>query len=709
MPLSFSSPVTAVAGVGPKKAAALQNMGIFNVYDLLHHFPRAYQNRGDTKTLLEAALLHEKCSMVLTVGSRAKTVLLKNRKTMTKVTLFDETGRCSAIYFNQNYIASIFNVGEVYRFFGKVEQYRNEYHISSPDFEPISSHRPLPDLYPVYPLSAGLSQKVMQNIIGTTLAALDEIPSDIIPEAVRERAGICSFRHALYSIHKPSSIKELEIARNYFTFEEFFIFSAGVYSSQRLLNFESAPIISPSKELMESFYRALPFTLTDAQLRAVGDTLCDLKKGTPMHRLIQGDVGSGKTVCAAAAAYAAVKSGYQCAIMAPTEILARQHYSDLSSLFEKLGIKVSLLVGSLTAAKKKVMHEECKNGSAQLVIGTHALISQGVKFKDLALVITDEQHRFGIAQRTALSEKGEGSLVPHNLALSATPIPRTLALVMLSDLDVSVIDTLPPGRKKVSTFLVDESYRQRLEGFICKQSYEGRQVYVVCPAIENSGDEDEDCDLLDLNGLLISRKEELRLKSAIDYYHDFKTKYPHIKTAYLHGKMNAKDKDKVMEAFVKGEISVLVSTTVIEVGVNVPNATLMVVENAERFGLSQLHQLRGRVGRGEHKSWCILVSDSDKAQTKERLEALCKTNNGFEIAKEDLKLRGPGDFFAYLGKDRQHGKLSFRFAELCSDTELAEKAFREAESIVSSDPKLEEPDHLALADALSGITANSLA
>ena len=711
MAVSFSSPITAIAGIGPKKASAFQSMGINNVYDLLHHFPRAYQNRGDTKTLLEAAMLGEKCAMVLTVATRAQTVMLKNRKTMTKLTVFDETGRCTITFFNQNYMASLFNVGDVFRFFGKVERFRSSWQISSPDFEAVNSQRPLADLYPVYPLTAGISQKVMQNIMGTALACLDVLPAEPIPEKVRKRAGICTFKRALYSIHRPSSIYELEMARNYFIFEELFLFAAGVISSKRQCELQSAPPIRVTDNEMEAFYSLLPYTLTGAQKRVIAQARQDMEKSTPMHRLIQGDVGSGKTVCAGACAYMCIKQGYQCAIMAPTEILARQHYADMLPLFESLGIKVSLLVGSMSASAKGKVHTLCKSGECQLVIGTHALISDNSGFKNLGLVITDEQHRFGIAQRSRLSDKARDTskeFSPHSLAMSATPIPRTLALALLSDLEVSVIDELPPGRKKVSTFLVDESYRQRLEGFICKQSYEGRQTYVVCPAIENSGDEDEDCDLLSLDGHLISRKEELKIKSALDYYADFSKRFPNVKTAYLHGKMNGKEKDRVMKAFAEGEISVLISTTVIEVGVNVPNATLMVIENAERFGLSQLHQLRGRVGRGEHKSWCILVSDTDNSDTKARLEALCKTNDGFEIAQTDLRLRGPGDFFATLGRERQHGKLSFRFASLCDNSTLLDKAFSEAEQLLGEDPELERQEHQSLRDALSGIMAYNL-
>ena len=711
MPLGYNSPVTAIAGVGPKKQKSLAALGIFTVFDLLHHFPRAYQDRGSVCTLLEAAASGEKCAMILSVGSRPATVLLKSRKTMTKFTVFDSTGSATVTFFNQNYINSMFEVGGVYRFWGRVERFRSTWMLSSPEFEPVSVNRPLPDLYPVYPLTAGLSQKVMQNVVGVALASLDSLPGDPVPASVRSRAGICDLKTALYDIHRPPTLERMASAREYFVFEELFIFAARVISSGSRHKNEVGIRMSANAVDMDGFYGRLEYRLTGAQERAITDVITDLTSGKPMHRLIQGDVGSGKTVCAAAAAYFCIKNGYQCAIMAPTEILARQHFTDLSPLLESLGISVSLLVGSLTPAAKRKVHSLAASGRVDLVIGTHALISDGMSFARGGLIITDEQHRFGVGQREALSgmAKGRSALPMHTLALSATPIPRTLALVLLSDVDVSVIDELPPGRQKVSTFLVNESYRQRLEGFICKQAHEGKQVYVVCPAIENSGDEDEDCDLISITGDLISRKEELKLKSALDYYDDFSSRFPDIKVAYLHGRMSGKDKDRVMGEFARGEISVLISTTVIEVGVNVPSATLMVVENAERFGLSQLHQLRGRVGRGRFKSWCILVSDTDSPDAKKRLEALCSTNNGFEIARADLEMRGPGEFFtggaASLHSERQHGEISFRLASLCMNSETLNLAFTEAKSILDSDPALQNPENAPLADALASASS----
>jgi len=702
MKIDLASPVSMIAGVGPKKQKALAALGIYTVYDLLHHFPRAYQNRGAVRSLLEAATTGDKCALVLTVGSRPQTVQLKNHKTITKFVAFDETGSCEIVYFNQNYVASAFSEGDVLRFWGRVERFRYTWQMSSPEFEPMSGARPLPDLFPVYPLTAGLSQKVMQNVVGMALASLDYLPEDPIPESVRALAGIGDLRTSLYDIHRPATLDKMAAARKYFVFEELFFFALRVLCSSAAGDRKRGIVIPRDESALRRFESALPFELTGAQKRALADIVNDLASGKPMHRLIQGDVGSGKTACAAAAAYLAVNAGYQCALMAPTEILARQHYGDLLPLMNGLGVRVALLIGSLSASEKKRVHAACAAGEVDLVIGTHALIADKVSFKRGGLVITDEQHRFGVDQRETLSEKMLGAsansgFAVHTLALSATPIPRTLALVMLSDVDVSVIDELPPGRQKVSTFLVDESYRARLEGFIVKQASEGKQVYVVCPAIENSGDEDEDCDLISITGELISRRDEQKLHSAIEYYEDFSSRYPSVSTAYIHGKMPSKDKDAVMRDFADGKISVLVSTTVIEVGVNVPSAVLMVVENAERFGLSQLHQLRGRVGRGTYKSWCILVSDSDSPRSKSRLDALCKTTDGFKIAESDLAMRGPGDFFRTLGSERQHGDLAFRVASFCDDTAALDLAFSQASAIVGDDPDLSKPENQTLA------------
>lgn len=684
----WTTDVGRLPGVGEVRRKALTGLGIETVGDLLLHFPRAYQNRGDIKTVLEAAGSGEKCALVLTVGSEPRSVQLKGRMTLTSFSLFDDTGRVTAIWFNQNFVRQIFHVGDTFRFWGKVTRGSRGWEISSPDFEPIAGGRKLPDLMPIYPLTAGISQKMMQNLISLAMASLEGAVAETIPEGVRKRNKLFRRGEALAAIHLPESLDELDRARRYFIFEELYHFARAVTSAKRERQKLRAPKIQVSEDELKRFLEALPFELTEGQRETVDAVRCDLASGYAMRRLVSGDVGSGKTVCAAAAAYFAVRASGQAALMAPTEILARQHYADLSALFEGLEVETALLVGSMTAAAKRKVREKLATGAPMLVIGTHALLSEGVTLPKGVLLITDEQHRFGVAQREALTGKaaleGEANESVHSLVMSATPIPRTLAMAIYGDLDVSSIRTMPPGRKKVSTFLVDESYRTRMEGFIAKQAMEGRQTYIVCPSIE-AEEKDEDCALITLDGKRTAKGE---LHSAVDYAKELAERLNGVSVACLHGKMKSSEKDRIMSDFAAGKIQVLVSTTVIEVGVNVPNATLMIVENAERFGLSQLHQLRGRVGRGAYKSWCILVSDSQSEGAKERLNALCQSNDGYAIAEFDLKQRGPGDFFSAVGSSgahspdasapRQHGAIRFRLASLCDDVDLLRAAFEAA-------------------------------
>lgn len=696
--VSLASPVTSLAGIGPKKAEMFAKIGVYTVGDLLRRFPRAYQNRGDIRTLAEAGMIGDYSAMLLTVGTRPSTALLKNRMTLTKFSAFDDTGKCEVVFFNQNYIKDAFALGATYRFWGKPVYQKNKWTIASPQFEPFTGARSLPDYVPVYPLGGGIGQKLMRASIGIALASLDEVP-DVIPEAIRRKYGLLSLQEALYTVHSPMNPEWLAKAKRYFVFEELFLFALSVASAKKERVGEKGIVLQPSKADMDMFLSALPFSLTDAQSRVLSEIQNDLAGGFAMHRLVSGDVGSGKTVIAAAAAYIAVKCGYQAAMMAPTEILARQHYQDLAPLFASFGIRSALLVGSLTPAKKRKLHEDAAKGEIDFVIGTHALLTDTMRFARPALMITDEQHRFGVKQRAALAEKGENL---HVLVMSATPIPRTLALVLYGDLDISAIDQLPPNRQKVSTFLVDESYRARLNGFIRKQADEGRQIYIVCPAIEDSSDDEEEGgQLVTMAGETIDKKP---LRRAVEYAKELSYAMPGVTVGCLHGKMSAQEKDRVMAAYERGEISVLVSTTVIEVGVNVPNATLMVIENADRFGLSQLHQLRGRVGRGAHKSWCVLVSDSENEDSLRRMRALCETTDGYRIAEFDLAQRGPGDFFASEENNRQSGEFKFRVASLCDDTELLSSAFAEATYLISQDPDLsaEENKHLkkACEDAL---------
>ncbi len=675
MALTLDSPLTALAGIGPKKAELFQKLGFSTVGGLLRHFPRAYQNRGEIRTLAEAGFCGEPCAMMLTVGSMPSSVRLKNRMVMTKFTAFDETGRCQVIFFNQAFLKDVFVLGATYRFWGRLVEKKGKWDLASPQFEPYDGVHPLPDFLPVYPLGGGVSQKLLRTAVGLALEGLGEV-EDPLPAALREKYGLGGFRQALETLHRPMNLEGLSEARRYFVFEELLLLSlAALRDRQESQNRPGLPVM--------------------------GEITADLASGFAMHRLLSGDVGSGKTVMAAYAAFVAAKNGYQCALMAPTEILARQHYNDLAPLFASLGISVALLVGSLTPSAKKKIHEAALQGEVSFVIGTHALLTEQMRFQKPVLMITDEQHRFGIRQRAMLAEKGRDL---HVLVMSATPIPRTLALVLYGDLSLSTLDELPAGRQKVSTFLVNESYRARLTGFIRKQVEEGRQVYVVCPAIEELPDEEGEIDgpLVDLGGHPI---EKNKIKRALSFAEELAAALPGLSVACLHGKMSGAEKEKVMSAFAAGQIGVLVSTTVIEVGVNVPNATLMVVENAERFGLSQLHQLRGRVGRGKYKSWCILVSDTDSEEALSRLRALCATNDGYRIAEFDLAQRGPGDFLAGSGATRQHGAWKTSLASLCEDTGLLESAMKEAGELLANDPALEQAEHRGLKAALRDFLA----
>ena len=524
-------------------------------------------------------------------------------------------------------------------------------------------------IMPIYRMSAGLNQRAIVQAVrqGLDLCG-DQIP-DILPEAVRRRCELAPARYAYENIHFPADFGALELARRRLIFEELFVLACalGRLRGERVRE-GGIPI---GEADLDAFWRTLPFSPTGAQRRAVEQAVADLRGGGVMNRLVQGDVGSGKTLVAAALIWYVWKSGYASAFMAPTEILAEQHYHTLSAMLEPLGLRVGKLTGAMTAKEKREVKALLRDGGIDLIIGTHALFSQDVEYADLGLVVTDEQHRFGVEQRSALIGKGGR---PHVLVMSATPIPRTLALISYGDLDVSIIDELPPGRQRVDTFAVDESYRSRLNGFIRKLTAEGRQVFVVCPMVEEN--------------------EELAvpLKSAEEHARELQAAFPELRVACVHGRMKAKEKDAVMAAFVAGEIDILVSTTVIEVGVDVPNAALMIVENAERFGLSQLHQLRGRVGRGQHKSWCILVSDADSEDVKARLSIMTKTNDGFKISEEDLRLRGPGDFFG----SRQHGLPEMHIADLGADANTLQRAQQEATQLLQEDPALEKEENALL-------------
>lgn len=697
------TPIERFYGVGEKRAEAFHKIGVFTAADAVYRFPRAYEPRGNVKTTASAAD-GEVCSLILTVGNVPKSVMIRKGMTITKFTGFDEAGNCNLIFFNQPYIKDQAGRGMTFRFFGKVKRERAGVSMTNPIMEAVNGVAPLRGLVPVYSLTAGITQKFMGSVIRESLEAIrsekDGI-SEYLPSEMRRRLGLCGITDALSMIHEPHVMEETVTAIRRLAFDELFLFalSMSLYGKTEKLR-ASEPYTNFNDEI---FMNALPYALTGAQKRTFEAIASDLKSGDLMNRLVVGDVGSGKTVCAAYAVYLALINGKQAAIMAPTEILARQHYGELSVMFGNMGYRVGLLVGSMTAAQKRKTVAALASRQIDLVIGTHALIEDVVVFDDLGLAVIDEQHRFGAAQRSSLAKKGRDT---HILTMSATPIPRTLAMVIYCDTDVSIIDEMPPGRQKVDTFLVTESYRERLNAFIRKNVDAGGQVYIVCPAVEEeetlvseSGETLTASDLVSLGG---EGEEKPKLKAAVAYAKLLSEEvFPEYRSAFVHGKLNGKEKDRIMNTFASGELDILVSTTVIEVGVNVPNATLMIVENAETFGLSALHQLRGRVGRGSRKSYCVLVSDSKTQKAKERLGILCKSNDGFAIAQKDLEMRGPGDFLEQsFGKTRQSGEFDLGIASLEKDVKLLYTAFDEAKRVIAQDPTLESEEYRLLAKTL---------
>ncbi len=641
----LSDPISMLRGIGPAKQKLFAALNIFTLEDLICHFPRGYEDRTQLVTISQLEADRPACFRA-TVMNTPRTNHIRKGLDLTKVQVADHSGRLNLTFFNAKYAVEHLEYGREYFFYGTLTGDFTGYGMTNPIFEAVDSQAVITRrVMPIYPLTAGLTNAAVLKAVQQALAVCDP-PEEVLPAALRQRYGILGADEAYHIIHQPASMAQAREARKRMIFEEFFVFSAGL-ALMRAARAEKRTAPYENTDLA-SFYSGLPFTLTGAQQRAIEEILADLKKGTPMNRLVQGDVGSGKTMVAAAAACCAARNGKQTALMAPTEILAEQHYASLSALFAPMGITVALLTGSMTVKEKRSVRQALEEGTVQIAVGTHALISESTVFHDLGLVITDEQHRFGVGQRSRLSAKGDA---PHLLVMSATPIPRTLALLMYGDLDVSILDELPPGREAVDTFLVGESYRARINAFIRKQVAEGHQCFVVCPAVEEN--------------------DALDVKSATVWAQTLQqTVFPDLRVALLHGQMKGAEKEAAMAAFARQEADVLVATTVIEVGVDVPNATLMVIEDADRFGLSQLHQLRGRVGRGKSKSYCILTTHNRNAETLQRLKALCKTTDGFKIAEEDLKLRGPGDFFG----SRQSGLPAFHMADLDFDLELLKQA-----------------------------------
>lgn len=661
--MDLNSNIKYIKGVGEVRAKSLEKFGIKTLGDMLTFYPRKYEDWSKTSMINECVPGEVSCvkAKVVTAPELKKT---KNG-CLVKTLISDSESLMTLTFFNNRYVVNQLHEGEEYLFFGKItENIFLEKEMLSPKFYPASKSNE--QIRPVYRQSSTVSSKTLERIERNALESAKVLVKDPLPDCIIKKYSFSSLYDSICQMHFPSSASEFKKAKERLIFEEFLYLQLGMglIGSERTIY----TAVRVKNDFTDEFISRLPFELTNAQKRCVIECMTDMRSDSPMNRLLQGDVGSGKTAVAAALIYSSVKNGYQCALMAPTEVLACQHADSLSRLLGSQ-IKISLLTSAVKAKQKKDIKGSLISGETNLLIGTHAIIQDSVKFLNLGLVITDEQHRFGVKQRAKLSAKGRN---PHTLIMSATPIPRTLGLIVYGDLDVSVIDELPKGRAPVETYLVTSSYHERIYKFIRKHVSEGRQVYVVCPLIDENDDGEEE--------LISANKYYEKLKSSV---------FPDLNVGLLHGKMKNAEKDEIMKRFSSGEINILISTVVIEVGIDVPNAALMVIENADRFGLSQLHQLRGRIGRGRYKSTCILVSDVQNDETKHRLSVICKTNDGFKIADEDLKLRGPGDF---LG-ERQHGLPEMKLASLTDDTKILFEAKNEAEKILSNDKKLEKDEN----------------
>lgn len=666
-------------GVGEKTEKLFQKVGIYDTDDLLHYYPRnydEYETPVDIAELKEGtvqAVSAAVCSGVYVNSVRGRQII--------SVNIADQSGKFPVVWFNLPYLKKTLRKGSWFVFRGRIVRKQGKLEMEHPEiFTPSAYEEILHNLQPIYGLTAGLSNKTVVKMVTQLLEDLP-MQSEYLPEELRERYGLADVNYALKTIHFPKNKEELLVSRKRLVFDEFLLFILSVRRMKEKA--EETPNCFPVKEtwLTEEVIERLPYSLTNAQLNAWHEIERDLAGRTMMSRLVQGDVGSGKTILAFLAMFLVADNGYQAALMAPTEVLARQHYEGFLKLMEEQGLSFPtiLLTGSDTAKEKRIAYERIASGEASIIIGTHALIQEKVEYANLALVITDEQHRFGVKQREALTTRGNP---PNVLVMSATPIPRTLAIILYGDLDISVIDELPAKRLPIKNCVVNTSYRPKAYSFIEKQVREGRQAYVICPMVEES--------------------EEMEAENVLNYTQKLKENLPSdIRIEYLHGKMKPKEKNRVMESFAAGEIQVLVSTTVVEVGVNVPNATVMMVENAERFGLAQLHQLRGRVGRGEYQSYCIFIQ-GNQDQISKRLEILNKSNDGFYIAGEDLKLRGPGDLFGI----RQSGDMEFRIGDIYNDSTILKEASEAAEEILSLDPELDLEQHRFLRERMENYGQN---
>lgn len=665
LPQQFQKEITYLKGVGPKRAEYYKKLGINTVYDLLNHYPRGYLDFTSPVSIAQAAAnSFENSAVKGKVVKKLPEARIKKGLSIYKAVFTDDVNDLTIVIYNSEFAFKQLEPYKEYILYGKITGNLVRCEMTNPLIVPAEA----PDrIQPVYSLTEGLTQSLLRK---TMHAALESFGGEIyepMPKSIMQEYSLCSYNFALENIHFPKDSHSCKIAKHRLVFDELLILQLGMYVLKKRSQSRTGCVMKNIQ--IDDFYNSLPFELTKGQQDAVNDCVQDMCKGSPMNRLVQGDVGSGKTAVAAGAAFFAYKNGFQTALMAPTEILAVQHYETLSGFLEPLGVKIALLTGSLTPKQKTNLKQQIANGEYNVVVGTHALVQQTTEFNKLGLVITDEQHRFGVEQRAALAKKGQN---PHKLVMSATPIPRTLALMIYGDLDISILRELPKGRQPVETYAVTGKLRERAFGFVKDRLDEGRQAYIVCPMIDES-----EMDLQDVK----SYAKKLQEGSFKDY-----------KIGLLHGKLSPAEKEQVMNEFKEHKTDLLVSTTVIEVGVDVPNSAVMVIENADRFGLSQLHQLRGRVGRGRYKSYCILITDNVSEESRKRLKILSKIHDGFKISEEDLKLRGPGDFFG----SRQHGLPVMKIADMSADLETLKQAQKAAQEITSADPMLNDPENRGL-------------
>lgn len=657
-----------IKGVGPKRGNKLKKLNIYTIKDLLYYIPREYDDRSKISNINQVQE-GEKISLYVEVYGYPSKIKPRRNLSILKIPVRDKTGHGYLIWYNQDYMANQIKIGDKILVNGKINKFGGEIQIVNPIIDREKGNK-VGNIVPIYSLTAGLTNNEMLNIMNNAIKGYGDKMPEVLPYYIRKELDLMSIEEAILNIHFPKTKSDYMEARKRLAFEELLTLQLGLFIIKSRTKEMKEGIKFPHIEELESFVSKLPFNLTSAQKRVFKEIEEDMEKNVPMNRLIQGDVGSGKTILAVLSMFKAVKSGYQSVMMAPTEILATQHYESISKFFKDYNINCQLLVGSLSLKEKERILKELKSGDIDILIGTHAVIQENVEFKNLGLAITDEQHRFGVKQRAVLSQKGKN---PDTLVMTATPIPRTLALILYGDLDISIIDELPPGRKKIETYAVNPNMVNRVNNFVKKQVLDGRQAYIVAPLVEES--------------------EKLNINSAESLYMSFKNGvYKDFNVGLLHGKMKAREKEKIMEEFKKGKIDILISTTVIEVGVNVPNANIMVIFNAERFGLAQLHQLRGRVGRGEYQSYCILINESNSRISRERMRILQNSTDGFYISERDLELRGPGEFFG----TKQHGIPDLKVANLFTDMEILKLAQKKAKEILKEDALLLDEKHFFL-------------